>query len=160
MKNQNNAKAGRKGLIVLILIILAVLILVFGCNRGEEPQEQAAETTTRTTEATVQTTEAAVQTEETTTQAAQVTYTFRYNDRLQDHYKKHGRDMGFASPEEYLAAANAVIANPDALTKTEKEDGDTVYYVEATNEFVVLSTDGYIRTYFCPDGGKKYFDRQ
>ena len=153
MKNQNNAKAGRKGLIVLILIILAVLILVFGCNRGEEPQEQAAETTT-------QTTEAAVQTEETTTQAAQVTYTFRYNDRLQDHYKKHGRDMGFASPEEDLAAANAVIANPDALTKTEKEDGDTVYYVEATNEFVVLSTDGYIRTYFCPDGGKKYFDRQ
>lgn len=150
MKNQNNAKAGRKGLIVLILIILAVLILVFGCNRGEEPQEQAAETTTQTTEAAVQTTEA----------TAQVTYTFRYNDRLQDHYKKHGRDMGFASPEEYLAAANAVIANPDALTKTEKEDGDTVYYVEATNEFVVLSTDGYIRTYFCPDGGKKYFDRQ
>ena len=150
MKNQNNAKAGRKGLIVLILIILAVLILVFGCNRGEEPQEQAAETTTQTTEAAVQTTET----------TAQVTYTFRYNDRLQDHYKKHGRDMGFASPEEYLAAANAVIANPDALTKTEKEDGDTVYYVEATNEFVVLSTDGYIRTYFCPDGGKKYFDRQ
>lgn len=150
MKNQNNAKAGRKGLIVLVLIILAVLLLVFGCNRGEEPQEQAAETTTQTTEAAVQTTEA----------TAQVTYTFRYNDRLQDHYKKHGRDMGFASPEEYLAAANAVIANPDALTKTEKEDGDTVYYVEATNEFVVLSTDGYIRTYFCPDGGKKYFDRQ
>ena len=150
MKNQNNAKAGRKGLIVLVLIILAVLLLVFGCNRGEEPQEQAAETTTQTTEAAVQTTEA----------KAQVTYTLRYNDRLQDHYKKHGRDMGFASPEEYLAAANAVIANPDALTKTEKEDGDTVYYVEATNEFVVLSTDGYIRTYFCPDGGKKYFDRQ
>ena len=157
MKNQNNAKTGRKGLVVLILIILAVLILVFGCNRGEEPQEQAAETTTQTTEATVQTTETTTQTAET---ATQVTYTFRYNDRLQDHYKKHGRDMGFASPEEYLAAANAVIANPDALTKTEKEDGDTVYYVEATNEFVVLSTDGYIRTYFCPDGGKKYFDRQ
>lgn len=142
------------------MIILAVLILVFGCNRGEEPQEQAAETTTQTTEATVQTTETTTQTAETATQAGKVTYTFRYNDRLQDHYKKHGRDMGFASPEEYLAAANAVIANPDALTKTEKEDGDTVYYVEATNEFVVLSTDGYIRTYFCRDGGKKYYDRQ
>ena len=44
--------------------------------------------------------------------------------------------------------------------KIEKEDGDTVYYVEATNEFVVLSTDGYIRTYFLPDSGKRYFDRQ
>ena len=65
-----------------------------------------------------------------------------------------------APAEEYLAAANAVIANPDALTKTETEDGDMVYYVEDTNEFVVLSTDGYIRTYFYPDSGKRYFDRQ
>jgi len=79
---------------------------------------------------------------------------------LKSHYKKHGKYMGFDSPEEYLAAANAVIANPDALTKTEKEDGDMVYYVEDTNEFVVLSTDGYIRTYFYPDSGKRYFDRQ
>ena len=166
MKNQNNAKAGRKGLIVLILIILAVLILVFGCNRGEEPQEQAAETTTQTTEAAVQTTEAAVQTEETTTQAAQVTYTFRYNDRLQDHYKKHGRDMGFASPEEYLAAANAVIANPDALTKTEKEDGDYIYYLQTTKEIVFISrikdyrNRHFIRTYFRPSSGLEYFQRQ
>ena len=35
-----------------------------------------------------------------------------------------------------------------------------VYYKEDTNEFVVVSTDGYIRTYFNPDSGKKYFDRQ
>lgn len=46
------------------------------------------------------------------------------------------------------------------LYKTEKEDGDDVYYKEDTNEFVVVSTDGYIRTYFNPDSGKKYFDRQ
>ena len=40
------------------------------------------------------------------------------------------------------------------------ERGDDVYYLEETNEFVVVSTDGYIRTYFLPDGGKAYFDRQ
>ena len=68
--------------------------------------------------------------------------------------------MGFDSPEEYEKAASDVINNDDALFKTEKEDGDFVYYVEATNEFVVLSTDGYIRTYFWPDAGKQYFDRQ
>ena len=44
--------------------------------------------------------------------------------------------------------------------KTEKEDGDFVYYLEDTNEFVVLSKDGYIRTYFRPSGGKKYFDKR
>ena len=38
--------------------------------------------------------------------------------------------------------------------------GDDVYYVEDTNEFVVLSRDGYIRTYFNPDRGKAYFDKQ
>ena len=52
------------------------------------------------------------------------------------------------------------ISSPDALHKLEKEDGDDVYYIESTNEFVIVSTDGYIRTYFNPDSGKDYFDRQ
>ena len=53
-----------------------------------------------------------------------------------------------------------VINNPKALHKTESKDGDDVYYVEDTNEFVVLSTDGYIMTYFKPSGGKSYYDRK
>ena len=40
--------------------------------------------------------------------------------------------MGFSSAEEYLAAANAVVNNASALHKTEKEDGDDVYYLEAS----------------------------
>ena len=68
--------------------------------------------------------------------------------------------MGFASATDYEAAASAVINNPEALYKTEKEDGDGIYYVESTNEFVVLSTDGYIRTYFRPNGGIDYYNRQ
>lgn len=79
---------------------------------------------------------------------------------MQGHFEKHGKDMGFSSAAEYEKAAAAVATNPKALHKTEKEDGDDVYYVEATNEFVVVSTDGYIRTYFLPDLGKKYFDKQ
>ena len=68
--------------------------------------------------------------------------------------------MGFASAEEYEAAANLVIHHPDVLHKIEKEDGDTCFYLESANAFVVLSTDGYIRTFFCPDSGKKYYDKQ
>ncbi len=90
----------------------------------------------------------------------QVQYHFRNEKLLKQHYEKHGIEMGFDSPEEYEAAASAVIYNPNVLTKTEKEDGDYVFYVEDTNEFVVVSTDGYIRTYFLPSGGKSYFDRQ
>lgn len=86
--------------------------------------------------------------------------TFRNENLLESHYEKHGKDMGFVSSEEYEMAASDVVNNPESLHKTEKEDGDDVYYKEDTNEFVVVSTDGYIRTYFNPDSGKKYFDRQ
>ncbi len=89
-----------------------------------------------------------------------VWYYFRSSKLLNQHYEKHGKDMGFANAQEYEQAACDVINNPDALSKTEKEDGDLVFYVEDTNEFVVLSTDGYIRTYFWPDAGKKYYDKQ
>ena len=90
----------------------------------------------------------------------QVQFHFRNKKLLDQHYEKHGIEMGFASAEEYEAAASAVIYNPDVLSKKEKEDGDYVFYVEATNEFVVVSTDGFIRTYFLPDSGKAYYDRQ
>ena len=85
---------------------------------------------------------------------------FRTKKLLNDHYTKHGVEMGFASAEAYQQAACEVVNNPNALHKTEAEDGDDVYYVEATNEFVVVSTDGFIRTYFLPSGGKAYYDRQ
>lgn len=93
---------------------------------------------------------------------AQDTTTVRFrNTRLrQEHYEKHGIEMGFTSPEAYEQAAAAVVQNKDALHKLEEEDGDDVYYLESTNEFVIVSTDGYIRTYFYPSNGKDYFDRQ
>lgn len=96
--------------------------------------------------------------EETKTQ--EIAYSFRNKKLLNQHYEKHGKDMGFASAREYEEAASEVINNPEALNKIEAEDGDYVYYVEKTNEFVILSKDGYIRTYFLPDSGKKYYDKQ
>lgn len=87
-------------------------------------------------------------------------YHFRNRDLLESHYEKHGKEMGFSSSKEYEMSASDIVNNPESLHKTEKEDGDDVYYKENTNEFVVVSTDGYIRTYFNPDSGKKYFDRQ
>ncbi len=86
--------------------------------------------------------------------------TFRNLQYLQEHYEKHGIAMGFSSPEAYLAQANEVVKNPASLHKLEAEDGDDVYYLESTNDFVIVSTDGYIRTYFRPEDGKAYFDRQ
>ena len=89
-----------------------------------------------------------------------VDYKFRNQKLLDSHYEKHGIEMGFESAAAYEAAASAVVNNPEALHKTEKEDGDDVYYLEDTNEFVIVSKDGYIRTYFNPNDGIKYFNRQ
>jgi len=87
-------------------------------------------------------------------------YAFRSEKLLSEHYSKHGIEMGFASAKEYEAGAVAVIENAAALNKVELEDGDEVYYLKSTNEFVVVSTDGYIRTYFKPDDGIAYYNRQ
>lgn len=102
--------------------------------------------------------EGAASQEEAAGQEAEICYEFRKQSYLDQHYEKHGIEMGFASAEEYLAAANAMIAHPDVLTKKEKEDNDDVYFLEATGEFAVVSTDGYLRTYYIAD--RAYFDRQ
>ncbi|MBQ3516766.1 MAG: hypothetical protein IJA29_06020 [Lachnospiraceae bacterium] len=86
--------------------------------------------------------------------------TFRSQKLLDQHYDKHGIEMGFASAEEYELAAYKVTLHPDTLHKIEEEDGDDVFYREETNEFVVVSQDGYIRTYFNPSAGIDYYNRQ
>ena len=92
--------------------------------------------------------------------AEYVEYTFKNDRLLEEHFEKHGIEMGFATAEEYQKAASDVVNHPDSLHKLEKDDGDDVYYRVETNEFVVVSKKGFIRTYFCPDSGKKYFDKQ
>lgn len=130
---------------ISITTILAALLLIVVWNifpNEAEPQN---------------TTPGSVITEET---EASSNLSFRREEQLEDHYEKHGIEMGYTSKEDYLAGANAVIANPNALHKLEEEDGDDVYYLEETNEFVIVSTDGYIRTYFWPQDGIAYYNRQ
>lgn len=85
---------------------------------------------------------------------------FRNFDLLNEHFKKHGRDMGYTSADAYLEAANNVIHNPAALHKKQAEDGDDIYFLNETNDLVIVSTDGYIRTYFRPEDGIAYYNRQ
>ena len=140
--------------------IAAMVILIAAALLGkpilEENNQQPISNGTTVTEIPVIETTATDDTEEDLISE----YTFRSEEQYISHYEKHGIEMGFASAEEYLAAANKVISSPDALYKLEAEDNDHVYYLEATNEFVVLSRDGYIRTYFLPDAGIDYFNRQ
>ena len=96
--------------------------------------------------------------EESPEKQVEIVYEFRKQSYLEQHYEKHGIEMGFTSAREYLEAANSMIVHPDVLTKKEKEDNDDVYFLEATGEFAVVSADGYLRTYYLAD--KDYFERQ
>ncbi|MBQ4488602.1 MAG: hypothetical protein II944_04800 [Ruminobacter sp.] len=85
-------------------------------------------------------------------------YKFRNKRLLDEHFEKHGRNMGFASADDYQLAAVLVLNNPKSLHKYEKDDGDDVYYLESSNEIVIVSRDGYIRTYFKPNNGIRYYN--
>lgn len=128
-------------------------------SQQETEVTTSSETSAEYTTTTAETTATAPQTTAAAAASAPSPH-FRNEERLNEHYEKHGIEMGFATPAEYEAAAAAVVNSPDALHKLEKEDGDDVYYIESTNEFVIVSTDGYIRTYYHPTNGKEYFDNQ
>ena len=137
-------------------VLLAVICSVFGLQGTSGSGGDATATATTTTAASSTSDQ---RQESSSAFSDQVgTLTFRSEERLQSHYEKHGVQMGFSSAEDYLAAANAVVSNPEALHKLESEDGDDVYYLESTGEFVVVSQKGYIRTYYLAD--KDYYDRQ
>lgn len=140
-------------LFMTIAVFIAGLAGLSGCGTASDTDKQQT-----FTQNTVQSADSIDNTDKASD--TNKTYTFRNQKLLNSHYEKHGKDMGFSSAKEYEKAASAVVTNPDALHKTEAEDGDDVYYVESTNEFVIVSTDGYIRTYFNPDAGIAYYNRQ
>jgi len=94
------------------------------------------------------------------TQENNVSLEFRNETLWEDHFEKHGSEFGYKSKEEYLKGANEVINSSTSKHKTEAEDGDEIYYDEEKNEIVFVSTDGYIRTYFKPNDGINYYNRQ
>ncbi len=96
------------------------------------------------------------------TEKAVQKYYFRSEKLFDSHYEKHGAEFGDITQDEYLDLANELInaEGENILHKTEKEDGDFLYYDTETNEFLVLSMDGYIRTFFKPSAGLDYWERQ
>lgn len=141
--------------------LIAILALLFGgtsvVGTATDMQTTVMQDATVVVEEQIQTESQVVQEEQ---YASEITYYFRNEKLLNEHYEKHGKDMGFDSAKSYEAAASEVINNPDSLHRIEEEDGDDVYYHEETNSFVIVSLDGYIRTFFYPDDGLDYFNRQ
>ena len=124
-------------------------------------------TTEKTTVATTEQTTEATTTVETTTTKRDVFSSgtqFRNKDRFEEHYQKHvinQAEFGDITKEEYLALAQELVDTPGSQVLTKNnDDGDTLFYDPDTNSFAVVSGDGYLRTFFKPSAGQKYFDKQ
>ena len=78
------------------------------------------------------------------------------------HWQKHGREFPeFRSAQDYERGAQAFIATPPAGTLTkQRANGDTLLYNPATNTFAVADRRGEPRTFFRPNNGRAYWDRQ
>lgn len=88
-------------------------------------------------------------------------YTFRSDKLYDDHYKKHGAEFGKITKEEYLKLANELIASKsDNVLHKEAADGDRLFFDKEKGWFLVISKDGYIRTFFIPKAGIDYWNRQ
>ena len=88
-------------------------------------------------------------------------YTFRSEKLFDEHFQKHGSEFGDITKEEYLEMANALIASTsDKVLHKTASDGDSLFFDSENGYFLVISEDGYIRTFFIPSSGINYWNRQ
>ena len=152
MSYNKNTRSGKSKNLLQILFIAVIFIAFIWFFGKDMPTliSTAADTDSETSTNSAQT----------ETYDDEEYYSFANEYTLEQHYEKHGIEMGFDSAEDYEAAANEVIHDENALHKTEAEDGDDIYYLEDENYIVFVSGYGNIRTFFEPDSGKKYYDKQ
>lgn len=82
-----------------------------------------------------------------------------------EHYKRHGKQMGFQNNiQGYSKKAKefALKENDNIISfiANEFKHYSTYKYDKETNEFMIISRDGKIVTYFPPKDGIEYFYEQ
>lgn len=84
---------------------------------------------------------------------------FETPEKTQKHYDKHIDKYGNISISEYIALANELVnaKDTDDIERIVRSDESTAIYRFSTNDFLVITKDGYIRTFFKPDDGEAYW---
>jgi pyocin large subunit-like protein len=88
---------------------------------------------------------------------------FRNRQRLDEHFDKHGAEFNAPNADAYLSLAQALRAAPPSATVRELQrptDGVIAKFDRATGAFVAFDADSIIRTFFKPNDGEAYFERQ
>ncbi|NMH73915.1 hypothetical protein HF078_12555 [Bacillus sp. RO2] len=89
---------------------------------------------------------------------------FRSQKLLDQHYDKHvikQKEYGSITKNQYLEKAQNLIGSDSSNVLSKKRsDGSRVFYNKSTNDFSILSKDGFIQTLFKPTDKINYYNRQ
>ena len=86
---------------------------------------------------------------------------FRSEDRLRQHFEKHGREFGDVTIDAYLAMAQDLRDAPlsASILESEQIGGSLSRFDRSTGAFIAFDRDLTIRTFFRPTDGEAYFLR-
>jgi pyocin large subunit-like protein len=82
---------------------------------------------------------------------------------FEQHFEKHGAEFGHIDQAEYLALAQRLRDKPvggPVLEIVRQADGVVTRFDRETGYFGAYNRDGTIRTFFIPNDGERYFQRQ
>lgn len=86
---------------------------------------------------------------------------FASREKLQQHYRKHGREFGRISAERYLRMAQELRDRPVGGNVLElRRDDGMARFDRGSGAFLACARNGTIRTFFRPVDGERYFQRQ
>lgn len=87
---------------------------------------------------------------------------FRSRVELDDHFQKHGAEFGGIGKGEYLRRAQELRDRPlgPGVRETRRDDGVITRFDERSGAFIAFNGNLVIRTFFRPDDGVRYFERQ
>jgi pyocin large subunit-like protein len=87
---------------------------------------------------------------------------FRSRAQLDEHFAKHGAEFGAISKAEYLRLAQELRdARPGGpILEARRPNGEFSRFDRRHGYFGAYNPDGTIRTFFIPNNGERYFQRQ
>lgn len=82
--------------------------------------------------------------------------------KLEEHFRKHGREFSASSQEAYLQLAQEMRDRPvhEPLLEARRGDGVITRFDRESGAFLAFNPDLTIRTFFRPNDGEDYFRRQ
>jgi pyocin large subunit-like protein len=129
---------------------LTLLLLAIACGSPQAPPTQA------------QKTKDAVEGNAAPSHVKRPDIGFASRQKLVDHYRKHGREFGSITMEQYLRGAQDLRDRPagGTILETARPDGSVTRFDRGSGDFIAFNRDGVIRTYFRPTDGEAYYRRQ